>query len=488
MRHYKVLHPVKPIAVTELLEGERWSPEYFRPDYMENERILQQRSDIHTLGSLVKRLTCGPFGSSVPSSLFQNAGVPFVRMSNVRPFLLDTSNIVHLSDREADRLSAANFKPGDLVLSKTGKTGLATVLPDGSDRYVISQDVVGIELKQPASGYFITAFLNSRFGELQFRRIEKGNVQAHLDLTTTRELLVPLPNRRIQDYIGTKVELAERCRAKAMLSFREARERFDEVLSTENFEASANLTNIIAPNLLTQRLSSEFYLPRYFDLDEHLLSLSIKIKTIGSIVRFAIIRTTTPNREDGAAIPCILTSDIEPQEIHWREPSLRITPGTYDSHNGKLEEYDVVYASVGPPVGEAAVVLPEHLPIAVGGDVSVLRTTEEAHPGFLCLYLNSVFGQMQNDRYSRGIRQRRVYPEDIGSFLIPVPKSADQLFIGERIIRYEQLSEKAVELTNEARTDVEALIEGTLDTDAILSGKVKPPTWEMVTEKINKEE
>lgn len=134
---------------------------------------------------------------------------------------------------------------------------------------------------------------------------------------------------------------------------------------------------------------------------------------------------------------------------------------------------DVVYTSVGPPVGEAAVVLPRFLPMAVGGDVSILRPGEELHPGYLSLYLNSVFGQMQNDRYSRGIRQRRVYPEDVGSFLIPAIPAEQQAFIGKRVVRYESLEERAVDLVNEARENVEALIEGQLDVRAITAGRLK---------------
>jgi hypothetical protein len=70
--------------------------------------------------------------------------------------------------------------------------------------------------------------------------------------------------------------------------------------------------------------------------------------------------------------------------------------------------------------------------------------------------------------------------------LVPVVEETDQL--GESMKRRQLLAKEASRLITEAKTDVEALIEGTLDIDAILSGKVKPPTWETVTETINKEE
>lgn len=482
MRFYEALHPTKPIALAELLAGERWSPDYFRPQYVANELTLEARDDASTLGGFSKRLTCGPFGSSVPASLFVESGVPFLRMSNVRAFFLDGSGLVCLPDGEADRLQAANFSPGDLVISKTGRTGLAAVLPPGPRRYVISQDVIGVTLRSSISAYFVVAFLNSRYGALQFRRIEKGNVQAHLDLATTRAVRVPVPDRRIQDYIGAKVALAELCRTRSGQLRSEAIVRFDALLRTSDFRPGGLLTNIINAGALTERLTSEFYLPRYFALEAHLAGLGVPVKPLRSLLRTDIIRSSTPARDEAAPVPCILTSDIDPNEIRWRNPSLRITESVHEGHGGRLAARDVVYTSVGPPVGEAAVVLPQFLPMAVGGDVSILRHGDHLHPGFLALYLNSVFGQMQNDRYSRGIRQRRVYPEDIGAFLIPAFGTKDQTYVGERIVRHQVLNELAVDLVNEAKADVEALIEGTLDVQAILAGTLKAPTADDIPE------
>lgn len=291
---------------------------------------------------------------------------------------------------------------------------------------------------------------------------------------------MPVPDRRIQDYIGAKVELAERCRGLASKLRGEADGRFNQLLDTSKFRPARSLTNVIDGKHLSERLTSEFYLPRYFDLEAHLGSLGLPVKSISRLLRERIIRSSTPERIEDGAVPCILTSDIDPHEIRWRQPSLRVSTSVHAGHGGRLELLDVVYTSVGPPVGEAAVVLKQFLPMAVGGDVSILRHGDELHPGYLSLFLNSVFGQMQNDRYSRGIRQRRVYPEDIGAFLLPVPYRDDQHFIGDRVVRYQELSERAVDLVNEAKADVEALIEGTLDTKAILSGKLKPPAAEEV--------
>ena len=350
------------------------------------------------------------------------------------------------------------------------------------ERTVLVSGTVFFSQIQGCNPFFLAAYLSSHQGTAWRSRLRTNTTVEFIGNRELRAVPVSLPDRRVQDYIGAKVELAERCCNESATLRAEACSRFNERLRPDGFRAGRALTNVITARKLAGRLTSEFYLPRYFALEAHLASLGVPAEPIGSLLRSDIIRSSTPERNEDAPVPCILTSDIDPHEIGWRSPSLRVTQAVHDAHRGRLEALDVVYTSVGPPVGEAAVVLPQFLPMAVGGDVSILRHGSDLHPGFLAFYLNSVFGQMQNDRYSRGIRQRRVYPEDIGSFLVPVLSAKDQTYIGERIIRHQMLNEAAVDLVNKAKTGVAALLEGTLDVDAILTGSVKASTADDIPE------
>lgn len=321
---------------------------------------------------------------------------------------------------------------------------------------------------------FLVAFLNSSYGKAWSEWGTTGSTRLlELSPSKVRRFEVPKADIQVQKHVAARVRLADHCRAAAAELLREAQSRFNDLLGVSRFTPSLALSNVVQPSSVSNRLDGGFYLRQYFDLEAHLRSLAYTTREIGTMLRGKVVRTTTPERAATGEVPCILTSDIDPQEIRWRAPSLRVTPGVHHAHPGRLEAMDVVYTSVGPPVGEAAVVLPRFLPMAVGGDVSILRPGEELHPGYLSLYLNSVFGQMQNDRYSRGIRQRRVYPEDVGSFLIPAIPAEQQAFIGKRVVRYESLEERAVDLVNEARENVEALIEGQLDVRAITAGRLK---------------
>lgn len=466
------------------LRPSRLAAEFYRQEYTELEDQLDRSGHkLVVLGEL-GRLFTGPFGSKLPASLYDTPnGIPLLRVQNIGDLFLNETDLARIPLEVHEDIHRSKLEPGDLALAKAGRLGALSKIPAHIQECNITQHIVGVKVRaDKVRGSYLAAFFLSRFGSFQFKRQGIGTLIKYLGIEETRAAKVVVPERGVQDYIGAKVELAERCRARSGDLRAEAMARFDALLRTPEFSPGADLTNVVDARALTGRLTGEFYLPRYFALEMHLAGLGVPVQPVRSLLRSDIIRSSTPERDEAAPVPCILTSDIDPHEIRWRNPSLHITRSVHDRHGGRLAARDVVYTSVGPPVGEAAVVLPQFLPMAVGGDVSILRHGDDLHPGFLALYLNSVFGQMQNDRYSRGIRQRRVYPEDIGAFLIPVFGAKDQAYVGERIVQHQVLNELAVDLVNEAKADVEALIEGTLDVQAILAGTVKAPTADAIPE------
>lgn len=475
----------RPLALrthTDVLTAQRLDLDYYLPERVAAERrVSDGRFRTGTLNSL--RRKDRPITDGIRRHDKSDAGVHLIRTQNLIGPSVDYGATAFINEEWHRTSLKSEVLPGDLLVAIRGYLGAAAIVVEGSPRANINQHIARIGIDETkCSIRYLWSFLCSRVGRTILERYVTGTVQRGVTLPDLRALRVPLPDRRIQDYISAKIELAERCRARSGDLRAEAIARFDALLRTPDFSPGADLTNVVAARALTGRLTGEFYLPRYFALEAHLAGLGVPVKPLRSLLRSDIIRSSTPERDEAAPVPCILTSDIDPHEIRWRNPSLRITQSVHDRHSGRLAARDIVYTSVGPPVGEAAVVLPQFLPMAVGGDVSILRHGADLHPGFLALYLNSVFGRMQNDRYSRGIRQRRVYPEDIGAFLIPAFGAKDQAYVGERIVRHQVLNELAVHLVNEAKADVEALIEGTLDVDAILAGTLKAPTAEDIPE------
>lgn len=473
----------RPLALqahSDVLTAQRLDLDFYLPTRVEAERRVA-RLETASLDSL--RRKGRPITDGIRRHDKSEHGIHLIRTQNLVGPSVDYAGTAFISEKWHRTSLKSEVQPGDLLLAIRGYLGAAAIVVDGSPRANINQHIARIAVdEKKCSTRYLWAFLSSNVGRTILERYVTGTVQRGITLPDIRGLRVPLPAATVQEFIASKVRLAELCRDRALRLRTEAIARFDELLRVADFRPGDTRTNVIEPTALTERLTGEFYLPRYFALDEHLKSLGLPILAVRELLRGEVIRSSTPERDADAPVPCILTSDIDPDVIRWREPSLRITTAVHESHKGRLEANDVVYTSVGPPVGEAAIVLKQFLPIAAGGDVSILRHGDNLHPGYLALYLNSAFGQMQNDRYSRGIRQRRVYPDDIGSFLIPALEFRDQEFIGKRIVQQQALNEVAIEMVAEATADVDALIDGIMNVDGILAGDLKAPTADDIPE------
>jgi type I restriction enzyme S subunit len=457
------------------LHPDRWSPEYYKLEYTQLEdRLLATDIPLVTLGRL-GRLFSGPFGSELPASLYNTSnGVPLLRVQNIGDLFLNQTDLAHIPRKVHESLHRSRLVAGDLAFAKAGRLGAVSRIPSAIEECNITQHIVGMQVSTADidSGYLVAFFL-SKYGRYQLQRQGIGTLIKYLGVSETRATTVARPDEQLQRYVGNKVRLAEEKRDSAVSSLAQAWSRFDTLLRPQEFSPRLASFNRVRADLLQDHLSAEYYMPRYFDLERHLRALGLEVTRIVDGVRCPIFKTSTPERVEGGPVPCIVTSDIDPFSINWRAPTLRVSLEVLRGHSGQLEDRDVVYTSVGPPVGEAAVVLASQLPLAVGGDVSVIRTAPDLKAGYLCLFLNSRFGQMQNDRSARGIRQRRVYPEDISQFLIPLPRMEDQEFIDEHLLEFERLMDEALDLTNEARLNVEALVEGHFDLDNVLDRTAK---------------
>lgn len=496
MRFYEALHPTKPIALAELLGGERWSPDYFRPQYVANELTLEARDDMSTLDGFSKRLTCGPFGSSVPANLFVDSGVPFLRMSNVRAFYLDSSGLVCLPEDEADRLQAANFAPGDLVISKTGRTGLAAVLPPGPRRYVISQDVIGVTLRSGVSPYFVVAFLNSDYGALQFRRIEKGNVQAHLDLATTRAVRVPLPDRRIQNYISAKVELAELCRTASSRSWAAATDLLGtalgvpltpdtfEVKSADNVSGSdyqvtslCPVVAVVSPERLVGAIGAQFFTPRRAKAILVIEQSGLAAKRLSALAdRFT--KRVSADEVQARSLSYVGLAQVD-SFTGFVSPATDEQPSSSSACFGSR---DILFSKLRPYLNKVAI-CPEHLEEVAGStELVTYRAKPGVDPYYVFFVLKSPLVLNQVIDITSGSTHPRVDPDLIDDVLVPMAEASVQKRIGQLAHTALELMRRATLLVEEAKADVEALIEGTLDVQAILAGTLKAPTTDDVPE------
>lgn len=148
----------------------------------------------------------GPFGSNLKASEYAEAGVPIIRLQNIRPNAFLSKDIKFVTAEKANQLARHNYRPGDLVIAKLGEPcGMTCVLPEQAGRGVIVADVVRFRGRE-VNHQFLSYCLNSELGRRQFARMAKGATRQRVNLADIKEMAVPVPpmdeQRRVVDLLS----------------------------------------------------------------------------------------------------------------------------------------------------------------------------------------------------------------------------------------------------------------------------------------------
>jgi type I restriction enzyme S subunit len=137
----------------------------------------------------------GPFGSNLKASEYVEAGVPIMRLQNIRPNEFVPKDIKFISAKKAGTLSRHMYRPGDVVIAKLGAVGTACLVPAYCEPGVIVADVVRFRGDpREVSHQYLSHFLSSPEGQRRILRLSKGTTRLRTNLTDLRSVLVPLPH------------------------------------------------------------------------------------------------------------------------------------------------------------------------------------------------------------------------------------------------------------------------------------------------------
>lgn len=152
-----------------------------------------------TLGDLCSRVTVGHVGKMADE--YVENGVPFLRSQNVRPFVIEPSGMLQISESFHQKLCKSRLRAGDVVVVRTGYPGTAAVIPehlDGSN----CADLVVITPSELINGHLLAAVFNSVWGKSAVGSQLVGSAQQHFNVGSAKALRVRLPDRYVQDKIA----------------------------------------------------------------------------------------------------------------------------------------------------------------------------------------------------------------------------------------------------------------------------------------------
>lgn len=463
------------------ITSSRFVAEYYASEYLaleEQVEIAAERLDHKALGNLGK-LFAGPFGSTLPTSVYVEEGVPLLRVQNVGELEILTDNLVNIGLDTHQEIIRSRLVSGDLAIAKAGRIGTTAVIPTSIPECNVTQHVIGVQVdKKKVDNHYLATFLISKYGRFQFERQGVGTLLKYLGVEDTREVRVLLPPRPVQTYIGDKVRLAERCRSRARELKNKAEKYLEDLLELPPLPQIEGIPNswwVEAINFDTIRLEPAYYLPVYLDAIRRLEEIGA-LKLGEGLLRNGKYGASVPADYKPEGIPFIRGTDLSANRIALSDLqclNIELAPKV---RTARVKEGDVLITRSGT-VGVAATVLKKHSGYAYGSFMIRLEFSKEINPFYAAAFLNSPYGRLQTERQSNGAVQLNINLQEIDRILMPAPYLDRQQTVAALWQEYNTILDTSFALIREAKADVEAFIEGRLDVEGIIAGRVVAPTW-----------
>lgn len=455
------------VWISESLIEDRFDTNPFRAEYIQDElhdTELYKIKSIENILRSVKDLTGGatPLGAN-----YLVEGVRFIRTQDVDYNWIETENSVFINEEDNKKLKRSVLEINDVLLTITGVNfGKSAPVRKECLPANISQHSVRMHFKDNLDAYYVSTFLNCIYGQKQILKRSVGVTRPAIDYSDIKSIEIPIPSPEIQKYIGDKVRKAEELREEAKRLKKEAEEIIYKELNIsvlENkFKDLNNKYTWVDPTNLENRVDSKYYDEKVLKIKNYFNKHYYTLKLKDCLQYCARGKSFAQNCEEGIIL--IKTKNLNNSIISYEE---NFVCEKEVNNNLILKEKDLLFASMGVgSLGKIDMYYPIKEKSTIDGTLILLRFRNDCKlkPEYVMEFIRTQIGQKlvyQNVVGSTGIISISV--EDLINIDIPFIEIEKQEKISKNVGKYLANFYTSKQLIQEAKQDVEDLIEGNFD-------------------------
>jgi restriction endonuclease S subunit len=430
----------------------RIDAEYYQPEFLDFERKIKKHEN-KKLGDICDKITDG----SHQTPEYQKEGVPFIMVRDVSEQQINFNVDSFITSEFDNGLKHCKPQGGDILLTKVGSVGISSVVPDDCPSFNIFVSVAVLKGCNELNNYYLSTFLNSKFGRFQAIRSAKGITQPDLHLEDIRNFLIPLVSRDNQEKIKNTILESIDLFATSKNLYQQAEDLLLEKLELKNLEKDEKLFSIINLSEVenANRLDAEYFQVKYEKLIEKIRKKSKKLEDF--ITKYS---TGYPYKSENyleEGIPLVRINNIKSGVIDLEDTAYLSEKDFSISPRDTAKSGDIVLSMSGT-IGMTAEI-PENIPKCAVNQRILKFTAKNIDKSYLILLLNSIVGKCQLERIGTGGVQTNISYKDIKNILIPILPKEIQQKIAELIQKSHEARKKSKELLEEAKRKVEEMIE-----------------------------
>lgn len=449
-------------------KDKRIDPDYYSKSYIDALKIIA-RSENKFLSEIADTYELHSNGAfkDVYNYLhnYDDKSVRYIRSENIGNFFIE-GPFDYISNHANHNLLKTQTQIGDILTARTGKVGGASIVTSKFVNCNTNQNVVNIRLFdiKNFSPFFVTIFLNTKYGIIQFEKSSTGNVQPWLNLSLLRKVIVPRLTMIFQKKIENLLIDSYDLKITSQQKYAEAEDLLLETLDLKDFQPSAELVNVKSfkdSYAITGRLDAEYYQAKYEETVEKIKEKQWKL--LNQIVD--ISKSLEPGSsayDEDSGLPFYRVSDYNKFGLSLPAKNLSHTYVTEnkDLLNSLRPKKGTILFSKDGSVGTAYLLTADLNGITSGATLH-LKTKEDVQvlPEYLTLALNSKLVQLQAERDAGGSIILHWRLDEIKKVVIPIIDYSIQQQIAKLIQESFILKSKSEKLLEVAKQAVEIAIE-----------------------------
>ena len=435
----------------KLHKDKRLDADHYHPWHLKN--LGKIRAQSQPLSEFIIHISGGatPLGAMYPET-----GIPFLRVQNIMPNYISESGIKYLSPSQNQEIKRSQLNKDDVLLTITGVSyGKSAVVTDEFIGANINQHSVKMTVKN-ISPYFLSTFLNCKYGYSQSTRHVVGVTRPALDYSAIKSFLIPDLDKQFQDAIALCCRRAEKLRKDSKECYDQTQTLLLSELGLAYWQPKQQLTLIknFSDTEDAGRFDADHFQPKYDEIANAMKNYPGGWDTLENLVRFRdlnfrpavgteykYIELANIGRngeingcmtEQGQNLPSrarckVTTGDVIVSSVE----------GSLDSIALITEEYDNALCSTG-----------FH---AINSDVLNSET--------LLVLLKSSVGQLQLKKGCSGTILTAINRDEFSRIVVPLIEADKQAEIEQKVSESFNLRNHAKDLLEHAKSAVEIAIE-----------------------------
>jgi restriction endonuclease S subunit len=432
----------------------RIDADYYMPIFLSNEQKIHN-TKWKKLNEISKKIT--DFGAYSQNNIveYKETGKYFfIRNQDIKNFFLEEKK-TFIDESVYNQLSL-HLEKNDILVQRVGTLGKAGIVLKKDLPSTANQNLAQIKPNELLiNPFYLITFLNSKFGELYFKRLKTGNVQPWLNLQQIKGLKIPILSTIFQTNIEKIVNKVYLIQFNSKSLYSQASQFLLSELNLLNWQPKHKLWFVknYSDTQEAERIDAEYFQPMYEDIEKAIKKYSNGFDIIKNHFKqnkksfkkiadkdYYYIEIGSINISDGSMSLLILKGDELPANAKI-----------------KLNMNDILVSKVRPYRGAIGIVTSDDY---VGsGAFTVLQKKGSINKETLLIFLRTKPLLDYSLKFNTGTSYPTITDKDILNFPLPLIDKTTQDIIKSKVeeaISSKNISKQLLEI---AKLGVEMAIE-----------------------------